>query len=175
MNSEYDDELRAAFGQLPRQIQPQHDLWPGIAARITRGRRASRPQFWAYGLAASLLVAIGAGASWLLLPQRSGMVATPLAQSAAPPATVDIDYLQARAAFAANVTHGGGMSPATRAVILHNLGIIDRSMHDIQGALAQDPNNPHLRGLLFDIYQNEATLLAAAQNAQVQPTTRTDL
>jgi hypothetical protein len=45
----------------------------------------------------------------------------------------------------------------------------------MQAALDKDPNNPRLRALLFDLYQNEARLLAATQQAQAQTNTRNSL
>ena len=64
------------------------------------------------------------------------------------------------------------LTPATRAVILKNLQVIEGSMQQIEQALEQDPNNPRLRSLLYDLYQNEARLLAATQQIQAQSNQR---
>ena len=39
-----DETLRKAVASLPRDVAPEHDLWPGIAARITPARH--RFQAW---------------------------------------------------------------------------------------------------------------------------------
>jgi len=53
-------------------------------------------------------------------------------------------------------------------VILDNLRIIENSIGQIHAALAKDPSDPQLQGLLFELYQDESRLLAATQNVQVQ-------
>lgn len=54
MSHEHDDETRAAtggesepleeVGRLPRSIEPERDLWPGIAARLGRPAAAPEPE-----------------------------------------------------------------------------------------------------------------------------------
>lgn len=167
-----DDKLKAALERLPRDIQPQRDLWSGISARIERKR--VRP-LWSYGLAASLLVAVAAGALWSTYgvrhPAGTGLETV---SSGGNPA--ENAYLAQRAAYAENsVQNAANLSPATKTVILKNLRIIENSMQDIQGALDKDPTNPRLRALLFDLYQNEARLLAATQQADAKTNARNSL
>lgn len=62
MNTEFEwrNEMRKLGGPVP----PANDLWPGIAARIASApQTAARPRRFgiAFALAASLIVAIGAG------------------------------------------------------------------------------------------------------------------
>lgn len=171
MNNVNDDKLQKAVQRLPQDIDPGHDLWPGIAARIGRKQRAARP-LWAYGLAASLCVAVGAGSLYYGLARHAPGAAVPV--EVATTASPDAVYYAQRAAFAENsVETAPNLAPATRAVILTNLRIIEGSMQQIQAALEKDPNNPRLRTLLYDLYQNEARLLAATQ--QIQTTQRNDL
>jgi hypothetical protein len=82
-------ELRAIAGeaaQLPL-LTPSRDLWAGIEARIStpvtlldsssaRVRRAPQRQ-WLYAIAAAALIAVGAGATYLLAV-RPGAVTSPL-------------------------------------------------------------------------------------------------
>ena len=70
MNKLNDESLQKAVDRLPRDIAPQRDLWPNIAARIGRKQRAARP-LWAYGLAASLFVAVGAASLWYGLARHA--------------------------------------------------------------------------------------------------------
>lgn len=172
MNNVNDHKLQKAVEQLPRDVTPANDLWPGIAARIGRKPRAVRP-LWAYGLAASLFVAVGAGSLWLTLAPRAPGTVVPVQVAAADP---NAAYFAQRAAFAeSSVQSTPNLAPATRTVILQNLRIIESSMEQIEGALEKDPNNPRLRALLYDLYQNESRLLAATQQIQAQTTQRNDL
>jgi hypothetical protein len=82
-------ELRAIAGeaaQLPL-LSPSRDLWAGIEARIstpvthlgdasTKVRRAS-PRQWQYAIAAAALIAVGAGATYLLAV-RPGATTSPV-------------------------------------------------------------------------------------------------
>jgi hypothetical protein len=61
-------ELQDAARQLPRSIEPPHDLWPGIRERIGRGREGKgggryRPMVWV-----PLALAAGVAAILLLMP-----------------------------------------------------------------------------------------------------------
>ena len=170
MNNVNDDKLQKAVERLPQDIAPGRDLWPGIASRIGQKRRATRP-LWAYGLAASLFVAVGAGSLYYGLARQAPGATVPAEVASVP--SPDSVYFAQRAAYAENsVQSAPNLAPATRAVILTNLRIIEASMQQIQGALEKDPNNPRLRTLLFDLYQNEAQLLAATQQIQAQTTQR---
>ncbi|HEY4126819.1 MAG TPA: hypothetical protein VGN70_02100 [Gammaproteobacteria bacterium] len=172
MNQEH-DKLDSTLKRLPREVQPSHDLWPGIDARLKR-RHAVRP-LWTYGMAASLLVAVAAGALWFGVGMHH-QAGTPQEIVASGTGSPQNAYLTQRAAFAEDSLQSAkDLSPATRAVILKNLRIIEGSMQDIQAALDKDPNNPRLRALLFDLYQNEARLLAATQQAQAKTTARDSL
>lgn len=176
MNNVNDDKPIKAVERLPREITPDRDLWPGIAARIDRKQRAKRP-LWAYGLAASLFVVVGAGGLWFSLAKRAPEAVTvPGTQLVAASPDPQSQYFAQRAALAENTVQSApNLAPATREVILKNLRIIEGSMQQIQGALEKDPNNPRLRSLLYDLYQNEAQLLAATQQIQAQTTTRNEL
>jgi hypothetical protein len=167
-----EDKLKAALERLPREVPPQRELWSGISSRIERKR--VRP-LWSYGLAASLLVAVAAGALWagFGMHARTGTPAETVAAGGNPAGNA---YLAQRAAFAENsVQNAANLAPATKAVILKNLRIIESSMQDIQAALDKDPNNTRLRALLFDLYQNEARLLAATQAADAKTNARNSL
>ena len=168
-----DDKLKTATAKLPREVNPSRDLWPGIESRIQQRRAAARP-VWGYGLAASVLVAVAAGGLWAgSHMQKQSDTGVIVASGTSTPTD---PYLLQRAAFAENsVQTATDLAPATRAVILKNLRIIEGSMQGIQAALDKDPNNPRLRALLFDLYQNEARLLAATQQAQAKTNARNSL
>jgi hypothetical protein len=166
-----DDKLRSALDRLPREVTPSRDLWPSIEGRLKR-RGATRP-VWSYGLAASVLVAVAAGGLWAGVHMQQHTTQVIVADGASAPAD---PYLLQRAAYAEqSVQSATDLAPATRAVILKNLRIIEGSLQDIQAALDKDPNNPRLRALLFDLYQNEARLLASTQQAQAKTNARNSL
>ena len=73
-------DLRWQLRQLPREIEPGRDLWPGIAAAIERRpeRRASRHS-WAF-LAMAASVVLAAGLFWKTRPVE---ITTPGADPAA--------------------------------------------------------------------------------------------
>ena len=120
-----------------------------------------------------MLVAVAAGALWSVAGLHK--TGTPQEIVAAGNSPSDVYFAQ-RAAYAENSVQGAtDLSPATRAVILKNLSIIENSMQDIRQSLDRDPNNPRLRALLFDLYQNEARLLAATQQAQAKTNARNSL
>ena len=119
-------------------------------------------------------MAVGAGSLYYGLAHHAPGAKMPveIASTRSP----DAQYYAQRAAFAENsVETAPNLAPATRAVILTNLKIIEGSMEQIQDALEKDPNNPRLRSLLYDLYQNEARLLAATQQIQTQTTQRNEL
>lgn len=167
-----DDKLRAALEGLDRDIKPGRDLWPGIASRIAAKPQRVRP-LWAYGLAAGMVLAACGSLLWFTATHR----ATQASMAARMEAPTD-PYLNARASYAEySVQTAPNVSPQTRAVILKNLKVIEASMQQIQQALKDDPNNARLRSLLYDLYQNEAALLAATQQIQTHGNNnvRTDL
>src|SRR5262249_32804199 len=129
MNNE--DKLQKSVDRLARDIAPGRDLWPGIAARIEKRKRNRAP--WAYGLAASFLVAVATGGLWFGLAHRVP-VAGPAELVASTPSP-EAQYFAQRAAFAENsVETAPNLAPETRAVILKNLQIIEGSMQQIEGA-----------------------------------------
>lgn len=66
------DPLKAALKDLPRNVAPPADLWPGIAARIDAPARiyrlgGTRRLLWFSGVAALLVLGIGIGV-WMVAP-----------------------------------------------------------------------------------------------------------
>lgn len=77
MNKDFDNDARliSAIRQLPRAMQPERDLWPGIASRLTpatnEGAGAKGRRWWrSSALAASLAVAVAVG---MLLGRQQGI------------------------------------------------------------------------------------------------------
>lgn len=166
-----DETLRRAVASLPREIAPERDLWPGIAAQIAPRRQRFRS--WSIAAGIACLVALGATVTALSVhpPQAPATLAT--RQPATPPRPVAATPLPNERAemLAAAIRRSTREDPHTQAVLLTNLDLVETSITRIQQALNEDPGNPGLQPLLYQQYRNEATLVAAAQQVQLQTAT----
>lgn len=166
-----DETLRKAVASLPREIAPERDLWPGIAAQIAPHRNRFRP--WSIAAGIACLIALG-GIITVLSLHRQPMPATvavrqPVAQ---PQPTAAATRSNERAdMLAAAIRRSTREDPHTQAVLLTNLDLVETSITRIQQALDENPGNPGLQPLLYQQYRNEATLVAAAQQVQLQTAT----
>ena len=147
--------LLAEAGKLPESIQPEHELWDGIAARIAPRRRSARP--WLLALAALLLMALS-----------SAMTAWWLGRQA--PATefseVQSRYAEESAELARRVLEGPSqLSPQTLAAVARHLRVIDEAIQEAEAALRQDPANRALEQMLFVRYEQRLELLRQADRA----------
>jgi hypothetical protein len=147
-----DHELRWQLRQLPREIDPPRDLWPGIADRLPHPvapRR--RPWFAALAVAASLCVA--AGLAWQLR------------QPAAPAPDFRAELVQREAEAltreyqAALDQFQGAPLPEPLAPALATL---DRSAADIREAIASDPEAVFLLDQLRRTYSRRLSLTQRA-------------
>lgn len=148
--------LRSHVEGLPRSIEPPHNLWPGIEARIAPRRRAA-PAL--YRLAAAIaLVAISSSITWYLTRRT----ATPVVVAVAP---ANPEAL-ARLARAGDILEDGidneGLAPETRAVLARNLVVIDSAIAECQRALDADPGSPVLAELLRAAHRQRVELLQQA-------------
>lgn len=163
-----DETLQKLIDGLPREVEPERDLWPGIATRITPRRRL---HYWP-AVAAIALVAIGAIVASLLLIHPAANRTVAVAPVSSQPSSVTMPQTARAQTLAASVRHSTRLDPDTRAVLLRNLAIIENSLDNIQRALNENPNNVGLQPLLYQMYRNEAALLAAAQRSELQSTMR---
>jgi anti-sigma factor RsiW len=159
-------ELRRATRALPRAVEPARDLWPVIARRTLQKRRVSLPLALAASVAAALI----------------GVVATKYAEHAlrAPVAASTVAVVpsapQGRAVFVAQVVRADPAVPAqTRAVIEHNLVIIQQALAEIEQAVEHDPGDANLRQLLISIHIQESALIERMQRLTVDANRRTDI
>lgn len=174
-----DDPLIAKAGELPKDVAPARDLWPGIAARLGEERvTALRPAFgWPMALAAGFAVAaVSALLTWGLL-REPAMVADPAATVAELPAVLPVSYgrnsalgaeqLAARDALLAEFRlRFERLSPPTREAVLKNLAIIQQAADEIDAALARDPASGLLNNLLVGTYQQELQLYSKVVTAR---------
>lgn len=148
--------LAALVAELPRDIEPQRDLWRGIEARMFPSARRSR---WPELAVAAGVAAIVSGAMFYWLA-RGG---------AYDPADSQWAYRQLDAAYqplrqAALERYRGqaeSLDPALRKSVETNLLIIDRALTEIRTSLADRPNDPALRQMLQWTYVQELAVIDA--------------
>ena len=148
-----DNELRWQLRQLPREIDPPRDLWPGIADRLQRPiapRR--RPWFAALAVAASLCLAVGL--AW---------------QSRPPPPPANPDFraeLVQREAAALTLEYQAALDQFQGAPVpeplMPALATLDRSAADIRLAIASDPEAVFLLDQLRRTYARRLSLTQRA-------------
>jgi len=126
---------------LDREIHPERDLWPGIAARLGRRPVPDHPRRrqWRFSQWFPVGVALAGGyllASWFPLPWMPGR------------AGPDNQAVQASPALLRSVQPALAQLPAnTRAVVTSDLSGLEQDWLSIEAALAADPDNPLLREL----------------------------
>ena len=149
-----DADLRWQLRQLPRELEPGRDLWPGIAAGIAgRGRRAPRRGWFGLAMAASLLLAVGV---WTRV--------VPVQRQAAPPdLTAQLVGKEAHAMTkqyqAALRELNGAPMPAS---LEPGLQALDRSAAQIRQAIATDPDSVFLLQQLHKTYSRRLALTQRA-------------
>ncbi len=165
------DPLLAKAAELPKDIAPAHDLWPGIRARLDEAPRRARSFGWPMALAAGLLAAaVSALLTWGLMREPATPAAGQLATTATPqPDFLPVNYgansaigakqLAARDALLVQFRQSlDRLSPKTRQAVIANLAVIQRAADEIDAALAQDPASGLLNELLVSAYQQELQL-----------------
>lgn len=200
-DSPLDDRLDAALRELPRELAPQHDLWPRIAAGMQgadaqgyRPRARAQPGFsvWQMLTAACLLVAVTAVVTWRLaapsatsVPAAGVTAATGMPAVMTPPATpasfgrgngLGPDYAAARSALARTFeVRLAELPPATREKVEQNLADIRRASAELSTALDEHPGSPLLQQLLLSTYEDELALFAQVNQVTATLTPRKDL
>ena len=161
--------------ELPRELPPARDLWPGVSAALGAAgaprRRAPR-----YAMAAAAAVSMLVVGLWI------GRATAP--PSLAPVAQQPGTSVTMSAAFAPNEKYQAerarllallqqrlqALPPEARAKVLASLEATRQSIADIKAALGEDPGNLLLQGLLVDSYQDEMRVLATTASALEQET-----
>ena len=166
------EKLLAAVDALPRDLEPETDLWADIEPRLTARRPRRAENRWAawsrQAVAAVLFMALGGVLTQLLVPGGRGDSERPSVHAAlerpADPvaefALAEADYLRAKEAlWGAVYSSRDSVSPATREVVEHNLRVIDGAIRELRSALENDPGNPQLENLLLAQHRTEIGLL----------------
>lgn len=179
-----DDVLSQAIGQW-RDETPAQDLWPGVSARLGATAAAPRRTQLSFTLpqlamAASLLMAVASGVTWLAANR-------PVAPADAPPiviaqseSTGAVEGGVANANFADAQFNAAvsdleqilrderdRLDPRTVLVIERNLKAIDVAIQEARMALNDDPANAYLNSHLADARRRKLDLLRHATTLSV--------
>jgi hypothetical protein len=172
---EPDDVLLQAIGQL-HDAAPSQDLWAGVSARIHARSPRQVSVTWAQlALAASLLMAVSSGLTWLVARQATtaSSVGHVVRAEAEPSGAPDAHLEQANfadAQYNAAVVDlervlredRTRLDPRTVMVIERNLQTIDDAIGQARRALDADPANPYLNSHLADARRRKLDLLRRA-------------
>ncbi|MGH7678062.1 MAG: anti-sigma factor family protein [Gemmatimonadaceae bacterium] len=162
-------QLIAAAHALPRDVAPPPEVWTALRSRVSHQVPRARAQTrWMYGgwIAAAAVVVLAVGMN-VLMPARSNKAKA--AKVAATPATpvlvlaVDRNYLATVAELRLTLeSQRSTLSPATIRVLEHSLAAIDAAIAEAREALADDPANQMLVGILSANYERKVELLKRA-------------
>ena len=163
---------------------PQHDLWAGIEARISRVAQPRRVSFTLPQLAAAaaLLVAVSGGLAWQAAQRSAGTTIAKLPAATAPSVEQAVDHMQpAPTVMATTVGYADAqydaavsdlekalkngrnhLDQSTIAIVEHNLQIIDQAIEQARQALEGDPANSYLSGHLVEARRRKLDLLRRA-------------
>jgi anti-sigma factor RsiW len=167
-------DLRGRVEKLPRQVPPVRDLWEGIAPQLEATivplpqRRRIRPMMLA---AAALFLMLVASAAVVLIARRNAapgrQVASGSTGQPAPPAGIPAPGSAAALAQLANEVQAleRALPPETRALVAHNLELIDAAIRESQAALNANPSNPAIGRMLEARYGQRLLLLQQARRA----------
>lgn len=159
---------------LPREAQPERDLWLGIRNRIELERATSKGAgwfgarlsvpVWAASATAVLLVALAVGTSVWLRPTVS--LDDPAAIAALADSLRDRDGVSGvhRDLLALLDERRGQLPPEVVAAVEQNLAAIDRAITELHIAFEEHPDNPALQFLLAEAYRREADMLAQLES-----------
>ena len=181
------DRKVTSLRELPQSIEPRHDLWPGIEARLGDIRAADgatpaqRRAVRMRRLAAAAMVACVAIGVWVgrgLLPGTAGSgtvaVNTSPPQAVQPPVNAvphevyvsDPRYQEQRAALVRDLqARLAALPQPQRDKVTASLQAIEKAKADLEEALGHDPSNALLQELLVNTYQDEMRVLTDVHEA----------
>jgi anti-sigma factor RsiW len=152
---------------LPKEMRPERDLWPEIAARASRSRRGGLAFLRSPALlaaAAALVVALGVVMTGVRErgPQPLAPAGTlqPAGTGAASVREAEAEYVKATGELMAAVNaRRGQLSPETLQAVEKNLATIDQALNEVRAALEKDPGNAKLTKMLTSTHQRKLDLL----------------
>ena len=194
------DPLSQMLASLPRDVQPERDLWHGIQAEIAKTPivtdTAPVVHFtsarWFQIAAGVLLVLATSFTTFVITRQSMEKDAVQVAQQQQPvptataplnampvsfgPEALGADYMKARSELDKRFEERiKTLAPSTRAKLERNLADLRHAANEIAATLAEHPSDPLLQDLLMSTYQRELQLLADVSEVPVSHPVRTDL
>ncbi|MGB1262075.1 MAG: hypothetical protein ACPG52_04100 [Cognaticolwellia sp.] len=162
-----EQRLQAAIAQLPQELTPARDLWPGIEKAISQnaGHTVSdktakiitfTPTAWAASVVAAILL------TWVTLDPEQSASET----SSNLVATMQQNFQQQKQTML--VTFGGPDISQLPVAMQTELTKLSSAQKTISKALADDPNNSDLLNLLRWTQQQELDLLKQLYSPQWQ-------
>lgn len=183
------DEWVLAARKLPRGIKPARDLWPGIEQAIAKPVRRDGWQWnriLAQAAAVVLLVGGSSGITWLAVTENTRTV--PQTVQVAPLQFETVagsfgsryhlgpEFMDARIKLAAGLDEElQQLPPETRLAVKKNIADIRAAIHEINQALADEPNNALLQDLLLSAYREELALMRKVDGLATSMMRRTDI
>ena len=161
-------EYRRALKTLPREIDPERDLWSGIAARIDQpaGSVSRRPRWLSFAIAAGLTCA-GLALVWRLasLPDNSSQQLAVHSAASSPWVLREAGLLKAD--LNAALTAGNGperyeIARAPNRVLSASLRELDSAESELDQALRQSPDSTFLLDRMRRVQQKKARLTLRA-------------
>ena len=183
-----EDPLLAKAAELPKDVEPARDLWPGIAARLGEAPREAKDRGfrWPMALAAGFVVAsVSALLTWSLMrsPEPAVVAGAPAGQAQAtdivpvsygPNSGLTAQELMARDELVVRFREKfTTLRPETRDAIVKNLAIMQAAADEIDAALAKDPASGMLKGMLVGTYKQELQLYSTVVTSSGGHTRRT--
>jgi hypothetical protein len=182
------DRKVTSLRELPQSIEPPHDLWPRIEARLgdsraaadsaTPAQRRAVRMRWLAAAAMVACVAIGVWVGRGLLPRPAGSgtvaVNTNPPRGVQPPVTTvphevyvsDPRYQEQRAALVRELqARLAALPQPQRDKVTASLQAIEKAKADLEEALGHDPSNALLQELLVNTYQDEMRVLTDVHEA----------
>lgn len=147
-------DLRWQLRQLPREIEPASDLWPGIRAGIER-RPARRPARWIASLAMAASLLLAGGLFW-----REGAKAPPRPSLDITATVVNAETRALTEEYQAALRQFDGAPIPTQ--LRPALQEVDRSVVQIRHAIAADPDSVFLLQQLRKSYSLRLSLTQRA-------------
>jgi hypothetical protein len=191
------NRLDEALASLPREVEPQRDLWPQIHAEIAKTpivtdaapvvHARSR---WFQLAAGALLVVATSVTTYFVTRQSLRDEAAQIAQRPVPaptvtatpasftfgPESLGAEYVKARAELDTRFKERvASLPPATRAKLERNLADLRHAANEISATLAEHPSDPLLQQLLMSTYESELQLLSDVNDMATPNSTRADL
>lgn len=184
MNDELSPDMKNRIDALARDIQPERDLWRGIASAISDSKIV-RPDFVTGGREPAAAAAVNwrwvgiAAAAMLLVAFSSGITAYLVRAPVAPadgiiePGLTEFEtvawegFLEAERSYqsvtddllASLEAQRDELAPETIEIVESNLRLIDEAIAEARAVLERDPANRRLVGKLTDMYRTRVNFL----------------